>query len=472
MTTLFRHPLRTAGRLLIPLAGALLAFAVVKTAEAQEIGALNPYIAEALRNNHGLRQQRLAEEKSDVAVRQARGLFLPSATVDARYSETHGVLNVGDLVNPAYAALNQLTGSNAFPTNIDARLPFAQETRVRVGQPLFNATILANYQVHKSVAAIEEANTARSARQLAAEVQLAYVNYARAARVHELYVNTHALVSENVRVNERLLAHGKVTPAALHRAIADRSDIEQQIAQAQQDQRAAARYFNYLLGRSPTDELMPIPDTLLTAGLTISADDAVRTAIARREELRQAKGGIRVAEAQEKLARSSYLPSIALAVDYGVQGNRYRFDSRNDVAVASLVFSWNVFNGGQDVARRQQASIEVERGELRRTEIEHQIEMQVRQAYDAVTVARRALQAAADRLSAARRSFDLVARRHAEGMAAQIEYIDARTALTNAQLNSILTQYGHAASYIELERVAALRSFGESEQRGNGEAIR
>ena len=435
--------------------------AVAKTAAAQEIRALDPYITEALQNNYSIRQQRLAAEKTDAAVRQARGLFLPSATLDARYSETHGVMNVGDLVNPAYAALNQLTGTNAFPTNIDARLPFAQETRVRVAQPLFNASILANYQVNKSVASIEEANTGRSARQLAADVQMAYVNYARAARVHELYVNTHALVSENVRVNERLLANGKVTPAALHRAIAERSDIEQQVAQAQQNQSAAARYFNFLLGRAPTDVLAPLPDSLLVVDLTISADDAVRSALGRREELRQAAGGIKVAQAQEKLARSSYLPSVALAVDYGVQGNEYHFNSKSDVAVASLVFSWNVFNGGQDVARRQQASIEVERGELRRTEIEHQIEMQVRQAYDAVTVARRALQAAADRLSAARRSYELVSRRHAEGMAAQIEYIDARTALTNAELNSILTQYSFAANYIELERVAALRGIGQ-----------
>src|SRR5688572_25283838 len=214
MKTIIQHPLRTLARLLFPLAGALLAIGVARTASAQEIGALNPYVTEALRNNHNVRQQRLAEEKSDAAVRQARGLFLPSASLDARYSETHGVMNVGDLVNPAYAALNQLTGSNAFPTNIDARLPFAQETRVRVAQPLFNATILSNYQVHKSVAAMEEAATGRTERQLAADVQHAYINYARAARVTELFQNTHKLVSENVRVNERLLANGKVTPAA------------------------------------------------------------------------------------------------------------------------------------------------------------------------------------------------------------------------------------------------------------------
>ncbi|HET9441563.1 MAG TPA: TolC family protein [Longimicrobiales bacterium] len=459
----FTHDLvRLLARLLIPAAGALLAFATAVSA--QQLPALEGYVQEGLRNNYALRQQRLTAEKTEAAVRQARGLFLPSATLDARYSETHGVVNMGDLVNPAYAALNQLTGTNNFPTNIDARLPFAQETRLRVAQPIFNPAISSNYQVQKSVAEIEAAGTGSNARQLVADVQLAYLNYARAARIAELYQNTRLLLQENVRVNERLLANGKVTPAALHRAIADRSEVEQQIAQAEQQRSAAARYFNYLLGRVPGDELTLIPDSLLEVSLSISADDAVRSGLARREELRQAEGGIKVAEAQQRLARASFLPSVALAVDYGIQGNEYRFDTRNDVAIASLVVSWNVFNGGQDMAKRQQASIDVERSELRLKEAEHQIEMQVRQAYDAVTVSRRAIDAATDRLRAARRSFELVERRHAEGMAPQIEYIDARTSLTNAEFNSILTQYQHAANYVELERVAALRQLADGER--------
>lgn len=448
--------------LIFPIAGALLAFAV--GAEAQQIESLNPYVAEALLNNYSIRQERLSEEKSAAAVTQARGLFLPSATFDARYSKTSGTMNMGDLVNPAYAALNQLTGGNHFPTNVDASLPFAQETRLRLQQPLFNPAVIANYSIQKSLQQVSAAGTNASARDLAGQVQLAYVNYARASRVAELYRNTLLLLNENVRVNEKLLANGKVTPAALHRAIAERSEMQQNIAQAAQQQSAAARYFNYLLGRAPTDQLTVLPDSLLTIDLSLSADGAVRSALSRREELQQADGAIRVAAAQHKLARASFLPSVNLAVDYGVQGDDYRFDSNHDVAIASLVLSWNVFNGGQDVARRQQASIEVERGELRRKEAEHQIEMQVRQAYDGVTVARRAIDAAQDRLNAARRSFELVSRRHAEGMSPQIEYIDARTSLTNAELNFILTRYQYASNYIELERVAALRTLSGVER--------
>ena len=390
-------------------------------------------------------------------MRQARGLFLPSLSLDARYSERHGGLNFGDLVNPAYAALNQITGSAAFPTNIDGRFPYAQETRLRVVQPLFNAQIVSNYRLSTSLRGVQDARTRAAARQLAADVQLAYVNYARAGQLEEVLRVSHGLVQEQVRVTERLLASGKVTADALHRAIAERSDIEQQQADAEQKRAAAARYLNFLLDRAADAPIAALADSALVTPPAIDLTTALQRARVEREELDQANFGVRATNAQLQLARASYLPSIAVAVDYGVQGNDYRLDTRNDFAMASVVVQWNVFNGLQDAARRRQAAIDGQRARVQRDELERQIELQVRQAYHAVVAAQRGLQAAHDRLTAARRSHELAARRYQEGMAAPIELLDARTAYTAAQINQVLTRFEYGARYIELERVAALR---------------
>ena len=48
------------------------------------------------------------------------------------------------LLNPAYAALNQLTGTNAFPTGLVFTLPPAYESHVRVTQPLIQEPLRAN----------------------------------------------------------------------------------------------------------------------------------------------------------------------------------------------------------------------------------------------------------------------------------------------------------------------------------------
>lgn len=410
----------------------LLVFALM-----QDPDPMRPFIDEAIKHNLSLAQQRLAMEKSDAARDQARGVFLPSVSVDTRYSETRGGLTI--------------PGVGSYP--------FAQESRMRFVQPIFQPAVLANYKLHSSLRGLEGAKLRTATRSLAADVQLGYMSYARAHRVVDLYSNTLALTREAVRVNEKLLANGKITPAALHRAIADRSDIEQQLAQAEQQRNAAARYFNYLLGRDTQLPVELIADSLLIRPLAVTLEQALSSSLTAREELEQADFGIRAAEAQSRLAKSSYLPGVSLAIDYGIQGDSYRFDRDHDAGMASLVLSWNLFNGGQDNARRQQADIEVQRGRVGRKQAEQQIELQVRQAYDGVVVSRKAIDAAQDRVTAARRSFDLMRRRYTEGVASQLEFLDARTALTNAELNWILTNYAYVANYIELERAAALRTF-------------
>lgn len=414
-------------------------------------------IREGFKKNLALARERLAEDQSEAAVRQARALYLPTLSFDARYSRTSGVLDVGDLVNPAYDALNQITGSNRFPTDIDATLPLAQETRFRLGQPVYNPAIQANYEASKSLRGLQGAQLRAAMRRLAADIQTAWLQHASASRVVELYQSTLTLVRENVRVNERLLAAGSITPEAVLRARADMSEVEQQLAEAEERQSAARRAWNLLLDR-PLDTPVPaIPDDALAVELPSAPDGLVRTALARREELEQTTWGERAAEAQERAATGSFLPTISVGVDYGVQGQEYRFGPDDDVLVASVVVQWNLFNGGRDVARRQQATLEARRARTQREELSRRIELEVRQTYDAARVASQATRTASDRVAAARRAFELVARRREEGLASQVEFIDARSAYTRAELNEILTRYSYAMRWVALERAAALR---------------
>jgi outer membrane protein TolC len=200
-----------------------------------------------------------------------------------------------------------------------------------------------------------------------------------------------------------------------------------------------------------------LPDSLLRFQIQVSEEQAIASGLARREELGQAGAGIRAAKAGVRLASASYIPSVSLAADYGFQGQKVRFSGNNDFAAVSLVVGWSFSLGGSDLARRQEAKADVQRLRLRRTELEDLVRLDVRQAYDAAVVARDAIGTAEARLAAAQRSFELVRRRYQEGLANQVEFIDARTAYTNADLNRVITTYRYAISYVDLERAAALR---------------
>lgn len=422
---------------------------------------VDAYVREALRANLSLAQEQLGEDQADAAVREARALRLPTIAFSTRRTRTDGGLDLGSLVNPAYRAINQLTGTSAFPTNVGLTLPFGQETRVRFAQPIFQPAIGAGVRAATAERDAQSAAVRAATRRLAAEVQTSYWAIASATRVAELFRTTLPLMEENVRVNERLLANGTVTPEAVLRARAERSEVAQQLADAEQRESAALRSFNLLLDRPLDASVELLSDSALalvvdsTASLTLDA--LLQHALSAREELRQAEFGIAAASAQEKAATAAFLPTVAVALDYGVQGNTYRFDREHDALAASVVVEWNLFNGGRDEAQRQHAAIGANRARVAHRELERRVELEVRQAYDAVQVARAGIATARDRVAAARRSFELVTRRHAEGMASQIEFIDARTAYTRAELNLILTRQSYAVRAAEVERAAALR---------------
>jgi outer membrane protein len=451
-------------RFVLPLLPLWLSLGLASLAESQaQPDPLAGYVREALRSNLSLAQSRLSEDQADARTREARALRLPSVSFSTRRSETSGGLDLGDLVNPAYRALNQITGTNAFPTDVGLTLPLRQETRVRVAQPIYQPAIGAGIRAASSARDAEAAGVRSAARQLVAQVETSYWQVASATRVVELYRATLPLVDEHVRVNERMLANGTVTAEAVLRARAERSEVQQQLADAEQQRAAAARAFNGLLDRS-LDAPIELPsDAAVERAISntdsLTVDALVRHALAARDELRQATFAIDAAGAQEKVASAAFLPTIGVAVDYGIQGANYRFDRNHDALVASVVVEWNAFNGGRDEARRQQAGIAESRARLARRDLERRIELDVRQAYDAVQVARAAIVTAQDRVAAAQRGFELVSRRHAEGLASQIEYIDARTSATRAALNLIVTRQSYAVRRADLERAAALVSF-------------
>jgi len=419
--------------------------------------ALDDYVREGLQSNLALKQQNFSYQKSEEALRQARGLFFPALTLNARYSEIDGnVIDLGTLINPVYSTLNQLLQAEAFPTDLDLRLPLQRETKATLAQSIFHPAILYNYRLRSNLRDAETAQLGAFERQLVADIKTAYLNYAKTVRVVELYRKTLPLLEENLRVNESLHANQKVTADAVYRARAELSDIKQKLSEAEQQNDAAGQYFNFLLNRQLDTPITLVTDSLLAVEITTSLDKAQAEARERREEFQQLRAGIKASEAAVKVNTANFLPTLSLGVDFGFQGNKYDFGADQDYLVVSLVAQWNIFNGFQDVAKRQQASLEVSRLRTQLAELENQIALQVRVAFNDAAVAKAAIATANDRLASAQKSFELVAKKYEQGSAAQVEYIDARTAFTNAGINQILTAYDYYIKYAELERAAGL----------------
>lgn len=418
--------------------------------------ALDDYVTQGLRQNLAIRQQSLATERAGAAQREARGNFLPSATLNARYTDFSGSgVDFGAFINPVFATLNQLTGTNQFPTDVNVRLPLRQETALRLAQPVFQPAILHGYRAASAAHEAQRATHDATVYAVAAEIRGAYLDHAKARRLAELRRATRALLEEQVRVMTRLIEAGRATPDALSRARAELSEAVQLEAEAEQLVQASAQAFNLMLARPLTEPVILDADTLAFPPLP-SLDDVIAAGAARRPELRALGAAERGADAQRRAAQSGFLPTVAVALDYGFQGNEYRFTTDADYTAVSVVASWNLFNGGKDAARAEQARFEARRLALQGDEAKRGVELQVRLAWQAAVVARTAIRSAEEQRAAAVRTHELVRRRAEEGLASPLELSEARTRMTAAELNALLTTYDYYLRRVQLDRAAAL----------------
>jgi outer membrane protein TolC len=438
------------------------------------IDPLDRYINEGLKNNLALKQQEFSLERSLEALNEAKGMFFPSVSLQARYSRAGGgrliEVPIGDLVNPVYKSLNMLFGFHGipglFPTDLPNEVfPFLrereQETKFRVIQPLFQPAIYHNYKLKSSLTGVQQAQVSVFKRQLIADVETAYFNYAKALSVVELLDKTRELLEENLRISENLVENGKATEDVIFRARAEIADLDQQRAEADKNKSLAATYLNFLINRNLDEPITISRDRLSTLPESVDLEKAIQRALAHRDEFEQMQNAIKAASHQIGLATSNFLPSVFAVVDYGIQGEEYRFGRDDDYWMASLIFEWNIFNGNQNRAKKAQAALEKKKLEVQMQELDKQIQMQVTDAFHALKAARLAVTAAEEKEKTAKRSFEIVSKKYEYGMAAQIEFLDARTTFTNAAISHIIAradffikkaQFEHASALVNLEK--------------------
>ena len=407
---------------------------------------LEEYIAEGLRTNQALKQRQLDYAAQLSALKEAKGLFFPGVSLNARYTVAEGgrqiEFPVGDLLNPVYSTLNILTASNLFPQienqTFSFYRPTEHETKVSLVQPIFNNELIQNYKIKQNHAEIAKIGVDRYERELINEITKAYYNFQKAYNLVELADTSFALVRENLRVSQRLFENDKVTKDAVYRSESELSRVEVQKAQANNMMQATLAYFNFLLNRSLDAPIElasedPVPPT-------ISLDDASLMAIQNRDELRQIAQYQQLNQHVTKLHRGNNYPGLFGVVDYGFQGEKYSFTQDDDFLLASLVMRWNLFQGNANHQKVQQSKIEGEKlGEIY-SETEQQIRLEVINHYYAMQAAYESVQSAAKQTQSSMRAYELIDRKYSEGQSSLLELIDARTSLTGAAANLIISQ--------------------------------
>ncbi len=424
---------------------------------------LDDYIRYGLGNNIALKQKLDDYELSIAQMKEARGMFLPGISVNARYTVAEGgrVIDfpVGDLLNPVYSTLNMLTSSGLFPLIENQQVSFLRprehETKLRLAQPVFSPGIYYNSKIRKELTDVALLDADQYRRELIAEIRKAYYSFASAQAVENLLQDSRKLLTENIRVNRSLLENSKVTWDALYRSEAELNKFDQQLGDARRNTRLSAAWFNFLLNKPLGDTIyISIPDSLpLLTGILPHIDSLSGRS---REEILRTENYVEIAILQEKMEKAGNLPDLFIIADYGFQGEEYRFNSESDYMQASALLTWTLFEGFTNREKKNQARIRREQAERSLEEVKHAIELQVMNAVEEIRSSDNAMATASGMLKNAREGYRIVERKYSEGMATMLELIDARTTMTSAAENLVISKYRYLSAIADYKRIAAV----------------
>ena len=425
-------------------------------AQAQE--PLDVYIREGLNNNLVIKSRQVSLEKSLLALKEARSLFLPTSYFDGQYTLAQGgraiSIPVGDLLNPVYQTLNQLTGTDKFPTisNVEEQLlpNNFYDLRIRTSMPIVNNELKANRNIKQKETAIRENELTIYKRELIREIKTAYYQYLMADRAISIYENAMVVVKQNLKVNQSMLQNGKGLPAYVSRAESEVTSVETQLQNAKNEKEKARSYFNVLLNKEMSDSVAIVdPKPAEALAMAIQSN---QESIEGREELKSLQITKGIQGDLLKMNKSFRVPKVNAYLDLAAQNFNFLVNDNSFFYLGGIQAVFPIYSGNRNLYKIQQNEFDLKQVDLTTSNTRKQLELA---AFNSKSNARNLFgnyNASLKTEESSASYFRLIDRGYKEGINSFIELLDARNQLTQSQLQVALNKYRFLASLADYER--------------------
>lgn len=434
----------------------ILAIVAVHPLKAQS--KLDEYIREGLTTNQSIKQQTFVLEKNVYALKQAKSMFLPDISFSTTYTKADGGRTIdfptGDLLNGAYATLNQLTGSNSFPQLPNQHILINPDNfydaKFRTTLPILNAELIYNKRIKLQQVDLQKAEVLLYKRELVKEIKTAYYKYLKAINAIKIYESSLLLVEEGRRINTSLFNNNKVNRTAVIRSNNEVSKINASLIASKKTAESARYYFNFLLNRPLTDSIqldnmieLPRQDYLLSDNVN-GREELTKLTI-----VKDINGNL------NGLARSYLIPKIGTYLDLGSQAFDWKFNKQSRYYFWGVSLQWDLFSFGKNSYKIKQTLSDHQAIEAQTDNVQQQLltELKVRQNDMQSAIAQHT--SAQSQLKTAQTYYDDVLKLYKEGMAIYVELLDAQNQLIDAQLNANIALFDTWITYAAIERANA-----------------
>ena len=407
---------------------------------------LNNLLDYAMQNSVSIQQTKEQIQEQEGMIVEIKSAILPNATLASSYSKKDEELVSGGVI-PGTGAdenwsisleVNQLVYSGG---GIRASLQAQKYSRESVEYALFSTIDQVVYEVRTS---FYQALLARE--QIGVEEQ--NVNY----------------LSEQLKIAQDRFEANTISKFDVLRAEVELANAKPALIRAKNNYRTAIdelyRAIGYQSHREHAYDGTEISGELafspIQYGLSTSLDKAMTT----RPELLQLDAMIKAYEAGVDVAKAGYYPNVSVYGGYALDKSPVSEDFSDSLKgwKVGVVSSWAVFDGRATRGRILQARSKLRQVELDKRELTLGIEVDVRRAVSALQEAGELAQAAEKVVVQAKEALRLAEVRYEVGAATQLELLQSRVALTEAETNLLSANYSYLVAVAQLSRATGDKS--------------
>jgi len=430
-------------------------FSPLSAAKAQSI--LDQYIQEGLENNLILKDKNIELQRALLTLKDARSYFLPSLDFGASYTLAAGGRTIdfpiGDLLNPVYSSLNQLTETTVFPQLENVSEQFLPnnfyDARFRASMPIVNTDLVYQRQIREKQVLLSELELKIYQANLVQNIKVAYFNFCTAYTAIEVIKSSQGLVEQNLRDNQSLLKNGKGLPSSVLRAESEVENIIALLIEAESRKRNASNYVNFLLNKPvESDVIFEEQQADFSKVSELMGEDD----LSGRSEFLQIQTAETIQETAIKAGKNYWIPKVNTFADLGSQSFDWAFDQQSRYALWGLNFSVPIFQGGRNRNQIYRNELGLKSVQNQKALLENKLSLDLQLTKNEVKSNQATLRSAEKKLESSTAYFRLVDRGFKEGTNSLIEFIDARSQLTQASLQKTISSYNLLKTLAILER--------------------
>lgn len=393
----------------------------------------------ALVNNASIKEATQRNLAAQEGVKSARADLLPK--LSASYSYTN-------LKDQPYTIFNGME----IPVSSDD----VYQWDLTAVQPLFTGfALVTKYEMAGYGVDLSETYRTLAMMDVVRQVKEAYFNVLTAEKFLGVAEEAVSNLQSHVRDAERFYREGMIPYNDLLKSQVALANVVQQRerAMAQVDMAVSALNTILRLDLNRTTRLEDIHD-VPESSFDIAA--LTEEALAARPELKALRIALKTADDAVKLTKSTYYPNVFLVGNYEQIGDNLAANnndySNNHNASITLQAQWQFFEWGKTQADVNRYSYEKLALQEKIGAVEDGVRLEVKNAFLDTDVARKNIITARESLEQAQENYRLTNLQYQQQITTSTEVLDARTYLSQAQMNYYSALYGYMISAARLER--------------------